>query len=75
MESFGHKMIISSQQVPLTGTGVLYPRMRDLLSIKLSFDLLMTCIATCNIPIRDLMHIKKLRLSRKKLRLSRNFND
>ena len=25
MESFGHKMIISSQPVPLTGTGVLYP--------------------------------------------------
>ena len=29
MESFGHKMIISSQPVPLTGTGVLYPRVRD----------------------------------------------
>ena len=29
MESFGHKMFISSQPVPLTGTGVLYPRLRD----------------------------------------------
>ena len=29
MESFGLKMIISSQPVPLTGTGVLYPRVRD----------------------------------------------
>ena len=29
MESFGHKMFISSQPVPLTGTGVLYPRMQD----------------------------------------------
>ena len=29
MKSFGHKMIISSQPVPLTGTGVLYPRVRD----------------------------------------------
>ena len=28
MESFGHKMIISSQPVPLTGTGVLYPCVR-----------------------------------------------
>ena len=29
MESFGHKMFISSQPVPLMGTGVLYPRMQD----------------------------------------------
>ena len=29
MESFGHKMIIWSQPVPLTGTGVLYPCVRD----------------------------------------------
>ena len=29
MESFGHKMFISSQPVPLTGTGGLYPRVRD----------------------------------------------
>ena len=33
MESFGHKMIISSQPVPLTGTGVLYPHVRDFLPI------------------------------------------
>ena len=31
MESFGHKMFISSQPVPLMGTGVLYPRVRDFL--------------------------------------------
>ena len=31
MESFGHKMFISSQPVPLTGTGVLYPRLQDFL--------------------------------------------
>ena len=29
MESFGHKMFILSQPVPLTGTGDLYPRVRD----------------------------------------------
>ena len=29
MESFGHKMFISSQPVPLTGTGVMYPQVRD----------------------------------------------
>ena len=29
MELFGQKMFISSQRVPLTGTGVLYPRLRD----------------------------------------------
>ena len=29
MESFGHKMFISSQPVPLMGKGVLYPRLRD----------------------------------------------
>ena len=29
MESFGHKIFISSQPVPLTGTGVLYPRVQD----------------------------------------------
>ena len=29
MESFGHKMFISSQPVPLMGRGVLYPRVRD----------------------------------------------
>ena len=29
MESFGHKMFILSQPVPLTGRGVLYPRVRD----------------------------------------------
>ena len=29
MESFGHTMFISSQPVPLTGTGVMYPRVRD----------------------------------------------
>ena len=29
MESFGHKIIILSQPVPLTGTGVLYPRVRE----------------------------------------------
>ena len=29
MESFGHKMFITSQPVPLTGMGVLYPRVRD----------------------------------------------
>ena len=29
MESFGHKIFISSKPVPLTGTGVLYPRLRD----------------------------------------------
>ena len=34
MESFGHKMFISSQPVPLTGTGVLYPRVRDFLTIS-----------------------------------------
>ena len=32
MESFGHKMIVSSQPVPLTGTRVLYPRVRDFFS-------------------------------------------
>ena len=31
MESFGHKMFISSQPVPLTGRGVLYLRVRDFL--------------------------------------------
>ena len=31
MESFGHKMFILSQPVPLTGAGVLYPRVRDFL--------------------------------------------
>ena len=35
MESFGHKMFISSQPVPLTGTGVLYPRFRDFFVPKL----------------------------------------
>ena len=29
MEWFSHKMFISSQPVPLTGMGVLYPRLRD----------------------------------------------
>ena len=29
MESFGHKMFILSQPVLLTGTAVLYPRVRD----------------------------------------------
>ena len=29
MEPFGHKMFILSQPVPLTGTGVLYPHLRD----------------------------------------------
>ena len=33
MESFGHKMIISSQPVPLTGTVDLYPRVQDFQSI------------------------------------------
>ena len=37
MESFRHKMIISSQPVPLTGTGVLYPRVRDFFSLLLIF--------------------------------------
>ena len=31
MQSFGHKMFISSQPVPLTGTGVFYPRVQDFL--------------------------------------------
>ena len=31
MDLFGHKIIILSQPVPLTGTGVLYPRVRDFL--------------------------------------------
>ena len=31
MESFGHKIFISSQPVPLMGTGVMYPRVRDFL--------------------------------------------
>ena len=34
MESFGHKIFISSQLVPLTGTGVLYPRVRDFLLLS-----------------------------------------
>ena len=29
METFGHKIFILSQPVPVTGTGVLYPRLRD----------------------------------------------
>ena len=29
MESFGHKMFISSHAVPLTETGGLYPRVQD----------------------------------------------
>ena len=33
MESFCHKMFILSQPVPLTGTGVLYPRVRDFLTL------------------------------------------
>ena len=36
MESFGHKMFISSQAVPLTGTGVLYPRVRDFFNMALN---------------------------------------
>ena len=37
MESFGHKMIISSQPVPLTGRGVFYPRVRDFYFIRTKF--------------------------------------
>ena len=37
MDSFGHKMIISSQPVPLMGTGVLYPRVRDFFFIYYFF--------------------------------------
>ena len=37
MESFGHKMFISSQPVPLTGRGVLYPRVRDFFKCTLKF--------------------------------------
>ena len=43
MESFGHKMFISSQPVPLTGTGVLYPRVRDFSREKSE-----TCILQCS---------------------------
>ena len=37
MDSFGHKMIISSQPVPLTGTGVLYPRVRAFQIVHYNF--------------------------------------
>ena len=37
MESFGHKTFISSQQVPSTGTGVLYPRVPDFLYLYTNF--------------------------------------
>ena len=40
LELFGHKMFISSQPVPLTGMGVLYPRVRDFYYLKLVLCLL-----------------------------------
>ena len=44
MESFGHKIIILSQPVPLTRRGVLYPRVRDffLLNGKNELKILLT---------------------------------